>query len=328
MLSPSYSNIVANNSNAHIHERSLAYIRQLLRQHGLPNMKMRMPQPPAVPAIDDIMPAKNARNMALLFTFLGAASYMHGATPEMPDPSEVINAENVAALRDALLKMGLAGGVLKTMKEAAAKTVSASSNPSGGNNTGNSEDGTTLETRPRQSSMGGIEDLSQMLPAALTSRLYNAFSPSSSNVASLNHMDQKEEVDSDQREETLIPPERQHRSKRSHSAARLPDAADRKEIDLKPRSSSTPLISTLAEINLEQYQAPKNPLTPDAIAKAIKNPVSSNPYDHPSSSIAVNRDLSSASNLFTFTANHHIDGKIDSSLDSGEAPSGCIGGEF
>jgi hypothetical protein len=69
--------------------------------------------------MDDIMPVKNARNVALFFTFLGAASYMHGAAPEMPDPSEVINAENVAAL----MKMGLAGGVLKTMKEAAAKTV-------------------------------------------------------------------------------------------------------------------------------------------------------------------------------------------------------------
>lgn len=63
--------------------------------------------------------AKNARNMALFFTFLGAA---YNVPMTMPDPSEVWNEENMEAFKNMMLKVGLAGGVFKagkTMKEKA-----------------------------------------------------------------------------------------------------------------------------------------------------------------------------------------------------------------
>lgn len=94
--------------------------------------------------------AKNARNMALFFTFLGAA-YMHaqqgGEVPNMPmppitmpGPSEVMNEENMEAFKNMMLKVGLAGGFFKagkTMKErqqqqqqANVNDIAASSSPS------------------------------------------------------------------------------------------------------------------------------------------------------------------------------------------------------
>jgi len=78
--------------------------------------------------------AKGARNMALLFTLLGAAYRVHqGGSVDggvvsmthgggmMPDPSAVLSEENVEALKNVMIKVGLAGGFLKagmtTMKE-------------------------------------------------------------------------------------------------------------------------------------------------------------------------------------------------------------------
>lgn len=113
---------------------SLAYFRQvLLRQYqeSSINMPYKSPFPRASPNIPDNM-AKNARNMALFVTFLGAA-YMRtqhvgdaavAAMPNMPDPSEVLNEENVEALKNMMLKVGLAGGFFKagkTMKEKVAE---------------------------------------------------------------------------------------------------------------------------------------------------------------------------------------------------------------
>ena len=271
---------------------------------------MRMPQRPAVPTIDDIMPAKNARNMALFLTFFaGAASYMHGA--EMPDPSEVINAENAAALRDALVKMGqmgLATGVLKTMKEAAAKT---------------SEDNETrnraAESKPRPSSIGNFEDLSQMLPNAITSRLYNAFSAS---APSLNapllehHEDEKEQLQDDRNDNAAS----LHRSKRSHSIKRdsLTSATESKDADCMQAMSE------------DQYDASRENYTldPEIIAEAMKHPTSSNPYDH---SPPFNNIELEVPSLFAFnTSNLHGTSQKDNdnTFDSGEVPSGCVGGKF
>mmetsp|Transcript_8740 Transcript_8740/g.15867 ORF Transcript_8740/g.15867 Transcript_8740/m.15867 type:complete len:912 (-) Transcript_8740:294-3029(-) len=118
------------NSNTSIHamplSHSLAYFRQVLLRGHFPQSS----QPP-LPNIPENM-AKNARNMALFFTFLGAA-YMHthqqggDGLPNyvpmtMPDPSEVLNEENMEAFKNMMLKVGLAGGFFKagkTMKEKA-----------------------------------------------------------------------------------------------------------------------------------------------------------------------------------------------------------------
>lgn len=300
---------------------SLAYLRQVLRQHGLQNMKMRMPHPPQVPAMDDIMPTKNARNMALFFTFLGAASYMHGSAPEMPDPSDVINAENVAALRDVFLKMGLAGGVLKTMKEAAAKTVAGNSaNNTPANEANNTEEASrSIESRPRPSSIGSFEDLTQMLPATITSRLYNAFSPTSSLPNMLEQKEESEDIRND-----AAYPLKQHRSKRSHSTSRLPDAVNESKVNDSKQSPSSPSISANGNGN-------DTTLTPEVIANAMKHPVSSNPYDHRCISVKANTEIQPAS-LFSFHAISNPDDtkqiENGSPLDSGEIPSGCVGGTF
>lgn len=284
-------------------------------------MKLRMPQPPQVPAIDDIMPTKNARNMALFFTFLGAASYMHGSAPEIPDPSHVINAENVAALRDVFLKMGLAGGVLKTMKEAAAKTVGDNSTSSTRPNNVQESSRSTEPRPPRPSSIGSLEDLTQMLPTTITSRLYNAFSPSSSlpNVSSLNqdpvHNDEAENSD---------PPYRPHRNQRSHSTSHLPDTVN-SNVD----GPSSPFAQSLNihEEGDAHSQGVNSLLTPETISKAMKNPTSSNPYDHPSITINANLDIQ-PTKLFSFNAIHtNSDGTPHADNPNSEVPSGCVGGK-
>mmetsp|Transcript_31734 Transcript_31734/g.66753 ORF Transcript_31734/g.66753 Transcript_31734/m.66753 type:complete len:946 (-) Transcript_31734:48-2885(-) len=139
-------------SNTSMHgmplSHSLAYFRQvLLRQHpsSFPHRPTNMPA--------DNM-AKNARNMALFVTFLGAA-YMHtqqqgggiiDVTIPMPDPSEVMNEENMEALKNMMLKVGLAGGFFKagkTMKEKAkqANAVAVSSvNDNDNSHVGDGED--------------------------------------------------------------------------------------------------------------------------------------------------------------------------------------------
>eukprot|EP00804_Cyclotella_cryptica_P023099 CCRYP_000336-RB/>CCRYP_000336-RB protein AED:0.38 eAED:0.38 QI:99/1/1/1/1/1/5/527/856 len=341
-------------SNSSIHamplSHSLAYLRQVFRQHGLPNMKLRIPHRPTVPvvpALDNQMAKNTARNMALLFTFIGAASYMHGAAPEMPDPSDVINSENVAALRDALLKMGLAGGVLKTMKEAAAKSVKAGgeadvnalADSSGGveaEDVSRSANG-AIVSRPRHSSLGSLEDLTQMLPAKIASRLCHAFSgsasvPSTSMTNSNQLAEQKEEVDVDNRRE-ISSPTGGHRSKRSHSTTHVRGAVfEGNAEDHKSSSTSikTEEADTPATNSTQHEQDVKNALTSDVIAHAMKHPVSSNPYDHITASFNSNHKLDSASSLFSFSAMPPFTEESATTdnappPDSGKVPSGCVG---
>jgi len=128
-------------SNASIHamplSHSLAYFREVLLRGGgsgrhafhrsTASTSMASQQQHLPPTNIPENMAKSARNMALVFTFLGAA-YMHaqqgGDVPPitMPDPSEVLNEENMEALKGMMLKVGLAGGFFKagkTMKEKA-----------------------------------------------------------------------------------------------------------------------------------------------------------------------------------------------------------------
>ncbi|KAL3776435.1 hypothetical protein ACHAW5_009244 [Stephanodiscus triporus] len=111
---------------------SLAYFRQMLSgcHHHHPSSSMHIPE----------NMAKGARNMALLFTLLGAAYRVHqGGSVDggvasmthgggmMPDPSAVLSEENVEAIKNVMIKVGLAGGFLKagmtTMKEKKAETA-------------------------------------------------------------------------------------------------------------------------------------------------------------------------------------------------------------
>lgn len=282
--------------------------------------------------MDDIMPAKNARNMALFFTFLGAASYMHGAAPVIPDPNDMINTENVAALRDALLKMGLAGGVLKTMKEAAAKSVGSgdrsSLNSADRTVSNNDEDATSRAPESGERSRS-LEDLSHMVPTSIRSRLYNAFSPSSSlpNVSSIDRLSEQKEdnIDRTEQDKAGLPLTRQHRSKRSHSTKCLFNVASESNVD-ENKPMSVPAVAT------HQQKASYETLTPvtNENTKMMKQPVSSNPYDHPSLAANANAEIKPSS-LFSFNESpDNFDGtsKTNDSPDSRETPSGCVGGKF
>ena len=252
---------------------------------------------------------------------------MHSAPVILPDPNEVMNTENVAVLRDALLKMGLAGGVLKTMKEAASKTGNLA------------EEHTTATTTPTTSSRSteagersrSLEDLSHMVPTAIRSRLYNAFSPSSSslpNVSSIERRPEEKEdsMDHSGQENDQPLPTRLHRSKRSHSTKCMPNTpASHDNInESTPRSISTTATN--------EQQDSNEMLTPDTITNMMKQPVSSNPYDHPSLSAHTTNKMKPAS-LFSFHKHSdNLDGTSNtnnnSSMDSGETPSGCVGGKL
>jgi hypothetical protein len=107
---------------------SLAYLRQaLMRQYPMsfPRLSPMKGMSAGVEENGDGT-KNNARNAALLFAFLGAAyvraQQAGGGDPAalLPDPTEVLNEENVEALKNMMLKVGFMGGFLKagqTMKE-------------------------------------------------------------------------------------------------------------------------------------------------------------------------------------------------------------------
>lgn len=213
-------------SNTSIHamplSHSLTYFRQvLLRQHPLlPSSFLQLPKD--IP-MDNM--AKNARNMALFVTVLGAA-YMKGGVDvnmhmpvTLPDPSDVMNEENVEALKTMMLKVGLAGGFFKAGKTMTTKAKQANAAALPGDHDGSinnvdngdvqgvsssifnhyatdhASDGDLAPSSTRRSSpqrrsvsMGSIEDLSNMISNSsnIATRLYNAFSNSNAENSSLN----------------------------------------------------------------------------------------------------------------------------------------------
>jgi ankyrin repeat protein len=314
-----------------------------------------------------------ARNVAILFTFIGAASYTGMAVPNpsillshsIPGASEVINTENSVVLRDTLLKMAMAGGFLKAgvqMKEAASRGVIGS--VGGGNrgegretasNTSIEEGGdhaTTPRPSDRSSSMGSLEDLTRMLPAAITSRIYNPFSNSSSQATNADalppssasahnileghdYAEEKQHEDAYENSKHPQSPPRQHRDKRSHATIHRGDAGC---IDAKDESCAgeekevTAEQSQLLLDNLNTQQHDHNSPTKEAMEYAMKNPITSNPYDH----VAAHRNASTSnsnnnngtSSFFSFItnpSNNAVKASTTSPLDSNKVPSGCIG---
>jgi len=90
-------------------QHSLAYLKQMLSSSSSNNSN-----------------SKSARNMALLFTLLGAAYRVHQSGSVGGgecDTTAILNEENIDVIKNVMIKVGLAGGVLKaglmksTMKE-------------------------------------------------------------------------------------------------------------------------------------------------------------------------------------------------------------------
>jgi hypothetical protein len=166
--------------------------------------------------------------MALLFTLLGAAYRVHQSGSVGGgecDTTAIINEENIDVMKNVMIKVGLAGGVLKaglmktTMKETMepeeaedeeGDATSARENDAGGAIT-------TLTSRQRRhgrsTSLGSLEDLTNRIPkpSAIASMLYNAFHKGYNNAVECEAPMAEEDPQS------LSPPKRPHRSKRSHN---------------------------------------------------------------------------------------------------------------
>jgi hypothetical protein len=162
--------------------------------------------------------------MALLFTLLGAAYRVHqsGSVGEC-DATTILNEENIDVIKNVMIKVGLAGGVLKaglmktTMKETMepeeaedeeGDAASARETDAGGAITLTSQQ----QRHGRSTSLGSLEDLTNRIPkpSAIASMLYNAFHKGYNNAVEC-------EAPMTEGPESLSPPKRPHRSKRSHN---------------------------------------------------------------------------------------------------------------
>ena len=374
-------------SNTSIHalplSHSIAYFRQLLlRNRNKVTVKNSSSSTATAAAIPENM-AKNARNMAILFTFVGAA-YMQSQgdvpamMPTMPDPSEVLNEENMEILKNMMLKGFVAGGFIKagkTMKEkvadinAAQASGEASSDDvtgrhddeavqvqnnndtmQGGDNAnaqagevvvvGNNNRRSSRQSQQRSSSIGSLEDLSQMLPhpSTIASRLYSAFSNkgSSPNTSTANLDTSSNENNNSLAVEDQIafapsPSRRRHRSKRSHTTIRHSDVDEGDESndtskghseEKEPNDDSDAIRNE--EKGNENISSPlfnDEALSPEEIAYAMEHPFSPDPYEHGGNG-SINDDVAAASATTFFSFNAQ---KESTSHDSGNIPTGCVG---
>ena len=372
---------------------SLAYFRQLLLRHrNKVSAKNASSSTAAASAAIPENMAKNARNMAIFFTFVGAA-YMQSQgdvpaiMPTMPDPSEVLNEENMEILKNMMLKGFVAGGFIKagkTMKEkvadinAAQASGEASSDDVAGrhegeglnvqnnNDTmqgggdanaqagevvavGNNNRRSSRQPQQRSSSIGSLEDLSQMLPhpSTIASRLYSAFSNkgSSPNTSTANLDTSSDEMNNSLAVEDQIafassPARRRHRSKRSHTTIRHSDidegdesndTSEGRSEEKEPNDDDSDAI-TNEEKGDENISSPlfhneeqktDEALTPEEIAYAMDHPFSPDPYEHGGNGL-INDDVAAASATSFFSFNGQKE-STSHPLDSGNIPTGCVG---
>jgi len=363
-------------SNTSIHalplSHSLAYFRQLLARQSqnlpIPSFPLRgrgeggaatttsaLTLPSATNISENM--AKNARNMALFFTFIGAA-YMrtHQGGVDMPippitmpDPSEVLTEENMEALKN-MMGFGFVGGAMlkagKTMKDKADQANASASDSDDDNGGGNQQQENIVEDadvaagisrqpqQGRSSSIGSLEDLSNMLhhPSKIASRLYNAFSSNSSlDTTGSTTVEESHSSSSTKR---------RHRSKRSHRTIRHSDIDEGDELDdvgetscskEKPPSSSEDENNTSSPLF-------KGFLSPEEIAYNLEHFSSPDPYEHPSSSTlntmgknGSNSNMDEEETAAAVTAASAATSSFFSafskqeSIDEGNVPSGCIG---
>jgi len=298
-------------SNSSIHamplSHSLAYLRQVLMRRN-PNF------------VTPENMAKNARNAALFVTFLGAA-YMNGPPnptmmmnqmPTMPDPSDVMTGENIEVLKNMMLRVGLAGGMFKagqTMKEKVAsrqsmdtqaqtsKSEGEQSNVSGIVEEKEQEPSTSNETSSgdnmtrsshRSSSIGSLEDLSQMMyPSAIASRLYNVFTSPNEKQGPVDEGSRSSIKDNEERH---CSNKRRHRDKRSKSVEDINQS-----------------------VHFEENKS-------DLPSRQDVGPFSSDPYEHINELPAIDETAAATPLIFSFKPD------TDTSFTNFiNAPSGCIG---
>lgn len=167
--------------------------------------------------------SKSARNMALLFTLLGAAYRVHQSGSvgggECVTTTTILNEENIDVIKNIMIKVGLAGGVLKaglmksTIKETRETTEEETEDEDGDaalareNDAGGAIKSLTSRQRRhgRSTSLGSLEDLTKKIPTMLYNAFHNGYNKAVECEAPVADP------------QFATPPKRQHRSKRSHN---------------------------------------------------------------------------------------------------------------
>ena len=276
----------------------------------------------------DGMKAK-ARNMALFLTLLGAAYKVNAGEIH-------IDEETMEVAKNMMIKLGLAGSLVKAGQMTIVKKEKGEQSDSDGeekheereggieghNIDGNPTDhditasDTPRRRNDRSSSMGSIEDLSNMIkhPSAIASRLYNAFQSPNSSTTNLDSVDEQSGGSRSGVGGNGVDPAspRKHRGKRSHFL----------RVDAPPPPD-------LEEVGGKSQVEPP---TPEAVSYAMDHPFSSNPYDHLSvseqkkSSNDASAAAAAVSSFLPFKMSHfQPPWAVPEEADSATSPSGCIG---
>ncbi|KAK1732519.1 hypothetical protein QTG54_016802 [Skeletonema marinoi] len=270
-----------------------------------------------------------ARNMALFLTLLGAAYKVNAGEIH-------IDEETMEVAKNMMIKLGLAGSLVKAGQMTIVKKEKGEQSDSDGeekheereggieghNIDGNPTDhditasDTPRRRNDRSSSMGSIEDLSNMIkhPSAIASRLYNAFQSPNSSTTNLDSVDEQSGGSRSGVGGNGVDPAspRKHRGKRSHFL----------RVDAPP------------PLDLEEVggKSQVEPPTPEAVSYAMDHPFSSNPYDHLSvseqkkSSNDASAAAAAVSSFLPFKMSHfQPPWAVPEEADSATSPSGCIG---
>eukprot|EP00986_Skeletonema_menzelii_P010276 scaffold5003_cov69-Skeletonema_menzelii.AAC.1 len=181
----------------------------------------------------DGMKAK-ARNMALFLTLLGAAYKVNAGEIH-------IDEETMEVAKSMMIKLGLAGSLVKAGQMTIVKKEKGEHSDSDGeekheerddgeseglikgyptNPEMNAMDSTPRRRNDRSSSMGSLEDLSNMIkhPSAIASRLYNAFQSPNSSTTNLDSVEEQSGSSNNAMGGNGVneASPRKHRGKRSH----------------------------------------------------------------------------------------------------------------
>eukprot|EP00984_Skeletonema_dohrnii_P014869 scaffold6345_cov107-Skeletonema_dohrnii-CCMP3373.AAC.5 len=276
----------------------------------------------------DGMKAK-ARNMALFLTLLGAAYKVNAGEIH-------IDEETMEVAKNMMIKLGLAGSLVKAGQMTIVKKEKGEQSDSDGEEKHEEREGgieghvdgnptdhdvnnasdTPRRRNDRSSSMGSIEDLSNMIkhPSAIASRLYNAFQSPNSSTTNLDSVDEQSGGSRSgvggNGVDAASP--RKHRGKRSHFL----------RVDAPPPPD-------LEEVGGKSQVEPP---TPEAVSYAMDHPFSSNPYDHLSvseqkkSSNDASAAAAAVSSFLPFKMSHfQPPWAVPEEADSATSPSGCIG---
>ena len=278
----------------------------------------------------DGMKAK-ARNMALFLTLLGAAYKVNAGEIH-------IDEETMEVAKNMMIKLGLAGSLVKAGQMTIVKKEKGEQSDSDGEEKHEEREGgiegrhiidgnptdhdvTTASDTPRRrndrsSSMGSIEDLSNMIkhPSAIASRLYNAFQSPNSSTTNLDSVDEQSGGRSGVGGNGVdVASPRKHRGKRSHFL----------RVDAPPPPPDLEEVGGKSQVE---------PPTPEAVSYAMDHPFSSNPYDHLSvseqkkSSNDASTAAAAVSSFLPFKMSHfQPPWAVPEEADSATSPSGCIG---